>query len=277
VLFRSRADATSVRFIVSTLYDNKILMQADPDYEKNLKALPLVEMRRLLYGDWSIRPAGGKLYKKAWFKVVDAAPADLSNIVRGWDLAATEEKDDSKKTGPDFTATVKVGKLPDGRYIIMDAQRMRESPLMVEHAVTNTASQDMQKVSIYMEQEPGSAGVNNISHYARLLAGYHFKGIRSTGSKVDRSRPVSSQAEAGNILILRAPWNDAFLDELEAFPDERVHDDYCDALSLAMGQLFGPKHIGGMVVDDTPEDAISESELTDVERIYAAFLNTEFY
>src|SRR5205814_1180603 len=78
-------DATSVRFIAANIYDNKILMAADPNYEKNLKSLPLVEMRRLLLGDWTIRRAGGKLFRKDWFKVVDAIPASIVRQARGWD------------------------------------------------------------------------------------------------------------------------------------------------------------------------------------------------
>jgi predicted phage terminase large subunit-like protein len=234
-------DATSVRFIVSKLYDNKLLMAADPNYERNLKSLPLVEMRRLLYGDWTIRHQGGKLFKKHWFKVVDTIPGKVVWLARGWDLAATEADDDvSEKSGPDFTATVMVGRLEDGRYIILDTQRMRESPGEVEKAVLNMASQNGHKTSIYMEQEGGSGGKNTIAWYTLKLQGYYFKGVTTTGkgSKVERARPASSQAEAGNILILRTPYTEDFLNELEAFPNPKVHDDWVDAFSLVMSQAF---------------------------------------
>ena len=238
-------DATSVRFIVSTIYDNKILMETDPDYERGLKALPFVEMQRMLHGDWSIRRAGGKLFKKHWFKIVDAIPGEVKRVVRGWDLAATEEKDDEKKSGPDFTAGVKVGLLANGQYIILDALRMRETPKKVDEAVKNTASHDGKRTSIFMEQEPGSSGVRTIADFSTMLAGYDFHGIRSTGSKTERARGPSSQAENGNVLMLRAHWNEDFLNELEAFPDERVHDDWTDAFDLCMNQLFtvGPEDL----------------------------------
>jgi predicted phage terminase large subunit-like protein len=234
-------EATSVRFIASRLYDNQILMAADPGYERSLKSLPLVERRRLLDGDWSIRYSGGKLFKKHWFKVVDTVPADIVRTARGWDLAATEAEDDGDdKTGPDFTACVKGAKLSDGRYIILDTQRMRESPYTVEKSVLNLASQDGPKCSIYMEQEPGSGGKNTIASYSLKLAGFYFRGIPvvGKGSLPERARPVSSQAEAGNILILRSPENEAFLNELEAFPNPKVHDDWVSALSIMMNQLF---------------------------------------
>lgn len=252
-------DATSVRFIISTLYDNKILMELDPSYERNLKSLPLVEMRRMLLGDWQIRRQGGKLFKKDWFKVVDAIPANILRRARGWDLAATEAEDDLQKSGPDFTATVAGAKLVDGRYIITDMRRWRETPLIVEQTVTNTASQDGRAVSVYMEQEGGSGGKNTISHYSRLLGGYIFHGVTASGkgSKVERSRPQSSQAQAGNILILRTPNTEDFLNELEAFPNPKVHDDWVDAFNIMMGGLNDPN----------VEDMLTEIEARQVARV----------
>ena len=61
----------------------------------------------------------------------------------------------------------------------------------------------------------------------------------ATGSKEVRAKPVSAQAEAGNIKIVRAPWNDEFLRELENFPTGK-HDDAVDALSGAHGALLAP-------------------------------------
>lgn len=102
-----------------------------------------------------------------------------------------------------------------------------------------TAEQDGHDVSIYMEQEPGSSGKSMIDYYRRkVLAGYAFFGVKTTGNKVDRAQPVSSQAQGNNILLVRSAWNDALLSELEAFPTEGVHDDGPDALFGAMEQLF---------------------------------------
>lgn len=235
---KKHKDAKSVKFIAASIYNNPILLEKNPEYLVQLKSLPLVDRLRLLNGDWTIRPEGGKLYRKDWFKVIETAPADLQKVARGWDFAATEELDDNKRGGPDWTATVKAGRLPNGQYVILDTQRMRATPANVERAVQNTASQDGRGTTIYAEQEPGSAGVKVISQYSRMLAGFDFHGIRSTGSKLERSKPVSSQAENGNILIVRTANTDDFLNELEAFPNPRIHDDWCDALSLVMGQLF---------------------------------------
>ena len=59
-----------------------------------------------------------------------------------------------------------------------------------------------------------------------------MKTVKATQDKVTRTLPASSQAEAGNIKILQAPWNEDFFRELENFP-EGAHDDIVDALSGA--------------------------------------------
>ncbi len=48
--------------------------------------------------------------------------------------------------------------------------------------------------------------------------------------------PVASQANAGNVSVLRGGWNRALMEELAAFPAGRC-DDQVDALSRAFGML----------------------------------------
>ena len=90
---------------------------------------------------------------------------------------------------------------------------------------------------IYIEQEPGSSGVNTVYHYVtRVLSDFTVRGQRATGSKVERAGPVSSQADVGNVRLLRGTWLGPFLDEVEAFPLGR-HDDQVDGLSGAFMRL----------------------------------------
>ena len=116
-------------------------------------------------------------------------------------------------------------------------QRLRGTPGDVEKWIAQTAAVDGEKTQITIEQEPGASGVNVVYHYVtRVLAGYTVRGQRATGSKLVRAGPVSSQAEVGNIRLLRGPWIGEFLDELEAFPFGG-HDDQVDALSGSMMRL----------------------------------------
>lgn len=70
----------SVTFILSTVYDNQILLQKDPGYLANLQALSKVDRARLLGdrrrgGNWKIRPAG-RIYED--FKVIPDFPIPIT-------------------------------------------------------------------------------------------------------------------------------------------------------------------------------------------------------
>jgi predicted phage terminase large subunit-like protein len=231
-------DAVSVTFIAASIFDNPALLDADPSYLSALKALPHVERQRLLYGDWSARDTGS-FFKRHWFPPIDAAPSasEIAKVVRYWDLAATEPSEANKD--PDWTVGIKVAKLKDDSYVILDMRRERYSSAKVEGMIRATAEQDGHECYVYMEQEPGASAKNVIDYYRRkVLAGYSFTGIKTDKNKEVRARPVASQAEGRNVKYVRAHWNDAMLSELEAFPTKGVHDDVVDALSGAMEQLF---------------------------------------
>jgi len=252
---RRHPDDKSCTFIAARIYDNKILLATNPEYLKNLKALPLVERQRLLYGDWNIRPSGN-IFKREWFGVIVAAPAHFERVVRFWDLAATEDSGDDD---PDYTAGVKMGRV-DGLYYVLDVQRDRLSPGGVEHLVKTTAALDGQSCAIYMEQEPGSSGKHTIATYRKILAGYTFHGIPSTGDKVVRAGPYSSQCEGRNVKILRALWNEPYINELVAFPTKGIHDDQVDGSSGAFLQLAGAGRVGGVAFDDEDGDEDEDDE-----------------
>ena len=233
----------SVTFIEADLDDNPRLLEKDPDYRKRLNALPLVERERLLHKNWRIRAEGGNKFKKAWFPILDSIPDDIEKVARFWDFAATEEQPaNSQRDGPDYTASVKMGRRKLGcfpRYIILDATWDRLSPGKVEEKVREKAEADGRECEIWFEEEPGSAGkFNTFSFKTRVLEGFSAHGIRSTGSKEVRANTFSSQAEAGNVALLKAWWNHGYLNFLEPFPSPKVHDDPVDAGSGVMERLF---------------------------------------
>lgn len=223
----------SVTFIPAKLTDNKALMAADPGYIANLMALATVERERLLGGNWKIRPAAGLLFQRGWCPVVDAIPAG-ARWMRGWDLGATEK---TESNDPDWTAGTKLGKLPDGRFIIAHHVRDRKSPMGVETLIKNTASADGKEVSISLPQDPGQAGKSQVASLTKMLAGYTVRSSPESGDKVTRFSPFSAQAEAGNVLVLRGPWNEAWFTSLEGFPDA-AHDDDADSTSRAFNALL---------------------------------------
>ena len=131
----------------------------------------------------------------------------------------------------------------NGVIYILDVRRVRGTPLAVENLIKQTAELDGRTVPIRMEQEPGSSGVKVIDDYKRrVLMGWDFDGIPSTGSKEVRANPVASQAEAGNIKLVRGAWIGAFLDEVELFP-MGGHDDQVDTASGSLAFLTGKKEV----------------------------------
>ncbi len=110
--------------------------------------------------------------------------------------------------------------------------RLQESPLQVQNAIKNTASQDGYYCRIGLEQDPGQAGISEVDLLIRMLAGYTATAHRVTSDKITRASPVSAQGEAGNIKVLKGHWNENFFKEIENFPDG-LHDDIVDALSGA--------------------------------------------
>lgn len=219
------------RFIPSKLRDNPHLNREE--YEANLAELDPVTRRQLLEGDWTARQVGG-WFRAEDFEIVDVAPAGMREC-RFWDLAASEAR---AGADPDWTAGVRLGKAKDGYWYVVDVRRFREAPGRTESIIAHTASADGRRVEIGMEEEPGSSGKIAIDHYRRrVLSGYTFWGVRATGDKADRARPVASAAAGKLVRLVRGEWNRDFLLEAEAFPQEGIHDDQVDALSGAFARL----------------------------------------
>jgi predicted phage terminase large subunit-like protein len=204
-------------------------------YVESLMLLDPITRQQLLAGDWTARASGNK-FKREWFEIVPKAP-DCTKI-RYWDLAATEPKPGKD---PDWSAGVLMGKSSDNVLYILNIVRMRGTPGAVEALVKQTAEIDGRGVSICMEQEPGASGVRVIDDYQRrVLMGWPFKGVKTTGQKEVRANPLASQAQAGNVKLVSGSWVIAFLDECELFPNG-AHDDMVDAASGALAELSTPE------------------------------------
>jgi predicted phage terminase large subunit-like protein len=226
----------SLTFIPAKLSDNPALERADPDYRAWLMAQPLVDRERLLAGNWKIKATAGKVFNRAWFKsFLKELPTDVSAWVRYWDKAGTEG-------GGKFSAGVLMGKRGNGRVIIADIVHGQWSALNRETVIKQTAEADRMKrgdVEVWVEQEPGSGGKESAESTVRNLGGFTVHAERVTGDKVTRAGPLSSQAEAGNVDLIAAPWNEAFLVEAQNFDGEHGFTDQIDAASGAFNKLMG--------------------------------------
>lgn len=229
----------SVTFILSTVYDNEILLKKDPGYLANLQALDFIDRQRLLGegkkgGNWKIKPSAGKIFNKAWFEIVDAVPAG-GKEVRFWDLAATE-----KKTA-DYTASCK-GKIKDKTIYILDATNDQVEPAQANTQILNTSKQDGKECAVRWEKEGGASGKRDSYQIATMLMGFDAVGVRPQGDKITRAKPLAAQALAGNVKLLKGSWNERWLNNLHGQP-ELDHDDEMDAASGMFNELNGGERV----------------------------------
>jgi predicted phage terminase large subunit-like protein len=174
-------------------------------------------------------PAEGGIFKPDQIPIIDAIPAESIKWIRGWDLASTIDGD--------WTAGGKLGKLPDGRFVIGDMVRLRAGPDARDAAIINTASADSRAVKISIPQDPGQAGKTQVLYLTRQLAGYRVHSSPESGDKITRAEPFAAQVNVGNVAMLRGSWNAALIDEMRMFPNGST-DDQIDALSRAFAQLI---------------------------------------
>lgn len=225
--------AKSLTFVPARVTDNRALMRTNPQYLANLRALSYVDQRRLLHGDWDVRPEAGKVFNRLWFEVVAAAPAG-GETVRFWDFAATAKK--RAGDDPDWTVGVMLRR-QRGQFFVLDVQRVQAAPAEVERLVLNAALQDGPGVAIGWEVEPGSAGKMVSQRWSTLLAGFNCRGVAPSGDKLQRAQGAAAQSLAGNVRMVQGPWVGDFLSELHGFPD-LPHDDQVDAFSGAFNLLL---------------------------------------
>jgi predicted phage terminase large subunit-like protein len=229
----------SLTFIPASIYDNRILLESDPNYLASLKALPYVERAQLLEGNWNVRPAAGAYFRRHYFGVVPVAPAEVVLRVRFWDRAATPKLADND---PDATVGVLMSRDKAGVFYVEDVRRMFETPFKVNDAIQKMAKQDPPGTVIAYNQDPASAGVYEARQTALDLAGHVVQFETKTKKKEVMAGPVSSQAEAGNIKVVEGAWNEDFFRELENFPVGR-YDDTVDALSGAFKKIVEGRKI----------------------------------
>lgn len=229
-------------FVPAKLEDNPHLDR--DEYMLTLMELDPLTRARLRAGLWVIGQQGN-IINPGWLGDIRDTRPRCARWVRYWDLAATES---ASGTDPDYTAGALMGgpiigesssnPLLQGPWCLAHMARFRASPGKVEATIKQVAEIDGPGVTIVLEQEPGASGKLVGAYMKRVLAGYNVKVVPKRKSKVEAAGPFASQAEAGNIALVRGEWVGPFLDEAGAFP-LGSHDDMMDAASGAFGELVG--------------------------------------
>lgn len=234
-----KAEPKSVTFIPSSIYDNKALLTANPEYLSNLKSLATVERERLLNGNWKIMNRAGLMFKRGQVDLISSADVkkdEIVNVCRAWDLAATAEDEGGEAA---YTASVLMGVTKGNQYVILDVINQRLTAGDAMDLVRNTAKADRQKyqyIRTRVPQDPGQAGKAQAAAYIRYMAGLDIVARPESGDKVTRAMPVAAQWQHGNISVVEAEWNGEYFSQLEGFPEWRFKD-MVDATSSVFDEL----------------------------------------
>jgi len=222
---------TSLDFIDPRVIEGELLC-AD---RFGAKALEMYKMRLGSYAysaQFQQRPSprGGGMFQVENFVIVRGFHAgSIAASVRYWDKAGTEG-------GGAFSSGVKMHRLRSGRFVVEDVRRGHWSSSKREAIIKQTAEMDGKKVSVWVEQEPGSSGKESAENTIRNLAGFVIKADRVTGSKEVRAEPYAVQVENKNVDLMVGDWNKEFLNQHEYAPVGKYKDDW-DAAAGALNKL----------------------------------------
>ncbi len=229
-------NALSRVFIPARVFDNKVLMEADPGYIARLEALPFLDRKRLLDGLWDV-PVKGNVFRREWFdgRILKKAPEGLK-WVRFWDLAI------SLKQKASFTASPRVAMDESANLYIRDMLRYKKSWPQSRIIMKTTILDEKETVQHGIEAKlHGQAAVEDFNNDPDLVH-HSIVPVQVTVDKLVRALPWSAKAEQGKVFLVDGPWVKAALDEFEVFDGlSNTFDDQVDGVSGAVQMLTGPK------------------------------------
>lgn len=194
------------------------------------------------------QPVDGLLFGREDFRIVQACP-NAPWRIRYWDKAV------SVTASAKYSAGVRLAIAQDGSIYIEHVVRGQWRTSERRAVMLQTAQIDRQQYGemlTYIEQEPGSSGVDSVQDEIRMLAGFAVYADRPSGDKDTRMRPLSAQAQIGNVYLVQGAWNEEFIAELCAIPHGRYRDQ-ADAASGAFNRLMefiNAEPTGVVVVDE---------------------------
>jgi len=178
----------------------------------------------------------GGMFKREWFTIVDRGPGKKAVArVMAWDKAATSG-------GGARSSGVLMSQGEDGFYYVEHVAKGQWSSYVREQKMLELGKQFYEQYgpfTIRHPQDPGSAGKESAMATNKNLAEGKLRGHAEpvSGDKVVRAGPFSTIAEAGKVRLVRAGWNDDYLDELAAFP-QGTFKDQVDASSDAFNAIL---------------------------------------
>ena len=181
----------------------------------------------------------GNFFRREWFPIVEEGPKPEEVIarVRYWDKAGTR----TGGTG-NYCAGILMCLTKSLVYYVEHVVRGQWTPWNRDSAMLETAKIDANrtgtKTIIWHTQDPASAGLDSALATNRMFtnAGFTASFETVTGDKETNASTFSSQAQGGGVRLVRGGWNEAYIEELVAFP-KGTFDDQVDASAGAYKKL----------------------------------------
>lgn len=245
----------SFTFISAKLSDNPLLMEADPGYRSKLLALPEVEKERLLNGNWKIRPAGGNVFKREWFRHLISEPIlqqmQFTYKIGSWDTAFAVDKE-GKTNDPDYSVYGLWGVTPKGFVLLDRFKEKLEYPDLLQTAY-NTYLRDRPNALLIENKASGQSLIQSLRSCGTPIP---LVEINPVGTKLDRAYQTVPFFAAGMVYFPEgAYWLHDYTEEMVSFPDA-AHDDSVDMTSQGIiwysqgGMSGGGKQVMRAIEDD---------------------------
>lgn len=174
-------------------------------------------------------PRGGGMVKRGWWKFYRVRPGRFDQVVDSWDMSFKDAK------SSDFVSGQKWGRVGADAYLLARIHDRMDFPT-AQQAVKNLAAIAPHAPAKLIELAANGPAI--IASLRKVIPG--LIGVTPDGSKMARMAAVSPFIEAGNVYLPDpqvAPWVEAFISELAAFPFG-AQDDDVDGCSQALKRLL---------------------------------------
>ena len=186
-------------------------------------------------------PAEGNAIQRSWLKFYDEEPEEFDITILSFDLASTIRE----------TSSYSVGQLWGKRgsnFYLLDTIRGRYEAPELRRRILRAMRDWGPNATVVEETELGRSMVQEIRSTTDLRPQLE----RPRQNKEARLQAHAPRFEEGEVWLPRdAPWLDAYVHELLAFPYGR-QDDQVDATSLALYYLTGLNRRRGPLVRRNP-------------------------
>ena len=223
-------DCKSFTFIPATIEDNQILLQNDPGYVSNLRALGEVEKQRLLFGNWKIKKEG-KIFRQQDFIVFTRPPAHIQRKCIYVDTA-TKTKEHN-----DYSVLQCWVKGEKGIYLIDQVRGKFEYPDLKRMFIAFVSKhRDANKIFI----EDSNAGTSLLQECEREIQ-RTIEPIKRSKDKFTRAYNCQGYVQGGYVLLnCLSDYYTDFISEATSFTADgtHAHDDQIDCMLDAIDDLL---------------------------------------